>query len=159
MALAELGRNPIHRGPQRISPTDLDEDALSGLFVAAVCALIRKDGKVLAMRRALTKDAAPGIWEAVSGRLEPGEEPLEAVHREVREETGLIVRIEPRPWSAHHSFRAGLPMIIVYYVADWISGEVAMSEEHDAWDWLDAEAFGSRTPIRPLADAVRQILT
>jgi 8-oxo-dGTP pyrophosphatase MutT (NUDIX family) len=132
---------------------------LSDLFVAAVCALVRKDGKVLAMRRALTKDASPGIWEAVSGRMEPGEDPLEAVHREIREETGLVVRVDPRPWSAHGSRRAGLPMLIVYYVADWISGEVAMSDEHDAWEWLDAPAFAARTPIVPLAEAVGQILT
>jgi 8-oxo-dGTP diphosphatase len=132
---------------------------VSGPFVAAVCALIRKDGKVLAMRRALTKDASPGIWEAVSGRMEPGEEPLEAVHREIREETGLVVRVQARPWSAHHALRAGVPMLIVYYVADWVSGEVAMSDEHDAWEWLDADAFASRTPIGPLAEAARQILS
>jgi 8-oxo-dGTP diphosphatase len=129
------------------------------LFVAAVCALIRKDGRILAMRRSLAKDASPGIWEAVSGRMEPGEEPLEAVHREVREETGLVVRIEPRPWSAHHALRAGVPMLIVYYVADWISGEVEMSDEHDAWEWLDADTFAARTPIRPLAEAARHILS
>lgn len=131
---------------------------MTDLFVAAVCALIRKDGRILAMRRAPTKDASPGIWEAVSGRMEPGESPLEAVHREIREETGLAVRIDPRPWSAHGSQRAGIPMLIVYYVADWISGEVAMSDEHDAWEWLDAPTFASRTPILPLAEAVGQIL-
>lgn len=132
---------------------------MNHLFVAAVCALVRRDGKVLAMRRALTKDASPGIWEAVSGRMEPGEEPLEAVHREIREETGLAVRVDPRPWSAHASNRAGVPMLIVYYVADWVAGEVVLSDEHDAWEWLDADAFAARTPIVPLAEAVRRILS
>lgn len=131
---------------------------MSELFVAAVCALIRKDGKVLAMRRAPTKDASPGIWEAVSGRMESSEEPLEAVHREIREETGLVVRIDPRPLSAHRASRAGVPMVIVYYVVDWVSGEVAMSDEHDAWEWLAAEDFAERTPIPQLARAVRRIL-
>ena len=132
---------------------------MSQLFVAAVCALVRREGKILAMRRALTKDASPGIWEAVSGRLEPGEEPLEAVAREVREETGLEVRFDPRPHSAHQSVRAGIPMLIVYYVADWVGGEVVLSEEHDAWEWLDADSFASRTPIAKLAAAVRQVLS
>ncbi len=132
---------------------------MNELFVAAVCAIVRREGKVLAMRRVLTKDASPGIWEAVSGRLEPGEEPLEAVAREVREETGLEVRFDPRPHSAHQATRAGIPMLIVYYVADWVSGEVVLSDEHDAWEWLDAETFAARTPIRPLAEAIRQILS
>ena len=131
---------------------------MSDLFIAAVCALIQKDGKVLAMRRALSKDASPGIWEAVSGRIQHGEEPLDAVRREILEETGLVVEVEPRPLSAHHALRAGAPMVIVYYLANWRSGEVAMSEEHDAWEWLDADSFARRTPIRVLAESVRQIL-
>lgn len=131
---------------------------MSDLFIAAVCALIRKDGKILSMRRSLTKDAAPGIWEAVSGRVEHGEEPLDAVRREVLEETGLVVRVEPRPLSAHHALRAGVPMVIIYYLAHWESGDVAMSQEHDAWEWLDADTFAQRTPIRVLAESVKQIL-
>jgi 8-oxo-dGTP diphosphatase len=132
---------------------------MSDLFVAAVCALVRKEGKVLSMRRALTKDASPGIWEAVSGRIQHGEEPLDAVRREVLEETGLAVEVDTRPLSAHHAHRAGIPMVIVYYAAEWVSGEVAMSEEHDAWEWLDAREFAARTPIKQLSEAVRQILS
>jgi 8-oxo-dGTP diphosphatase len=132
---------------------------VSDLFVAAVCALVRKEGKVLSMRRSLAKDASPGIWEAVSGRIQHGEAPLDAVRREVVEETGLVVRVDPRPLSAHHAYRAGIPMVIVYYVADWVSGAVEMSEEHDAWEWLDAREFAQRTPIEPLALAVQQILS
>lgn len=132
---------------------------MSHLFIAAVCALIRKDGRILSMRRSLSKDAAPGIWEAVSGRIEHGEEPLDAVRREILEETGLETRVDPRPISAFHAYRSGIPMVIVYYLADWVSGEVRMSEEHDAWEWLDADSFAERTPIAKLAAAVRQVLS
>ena len=128
-------------------------------FVAAVCALVRKDGRILSMRRALSKDASPGIWEAISGRIEPGEDPLEAVRREILEESGLGVEVHLRPLSAHTSERAGIPMLIVYYLADWKSGEVVLSDEHDAFEWLDARAFAARTPIAPLARAVQQILS
>ncbi len=132
---------------------------MSDMFIAAVCALIRKDGRILSMRRSPAKDAAPGIWEAVSGRVEHGEEPFDAVRREIMEETGLDARVDPRPVAAFHALRAGVPMIIVYYVADWVAGDVRMSEEHDAWEWLDADSFASRTPIAKLAAAVRQVLS
>jgi len=128
-------------------------------FVAAVCALVRKDGRILSMRRSLSKDASPGIWEAISGRIEPGEDPLAAVRREILEESGLEVEVHPRPLSAHTSERAGIPMLIVYYLAEWKSGAVRLSEEHDAFEWLDAEGFEFRTPIAPLARAVRQVLS
>ena len=72
---------------------------MNNLFVGAVCALVRREDRILGMKRSKTKDAAPDIWEAVSGRLEPGEDPLEGVIREIREETGLVVRVDPRPWE------------------------------------------------------------
>lgn len=129
------------------------------LFVAAVCALVRREGKVLAMLRSRAKDASPGIWEALSGRIQTGESPLEAVEREIHEECGLAVRVHPRPLSAHQSVRAGIPMLIVYYLADHLSGEVLLSEEHEDFAWLDADAFAARTPIEPLARAVREVLS
>lgn len=132
---------------------------MNHLFVGAVCALVRRGDRILALRRALTKDAAPGIWEAVSGRLEPGEDPLEAVHREIREETGLVVRVDPRPWAAFSTDRAGVPMLIVYYVAEWIAGDLRLSEEHSEGRWMGAEEFASATPILPLARAVRDYLS
>jgi 8-oxo-dGTP diphosphatase len=128
------------------------------LFVGAVCALVRRDGRILSMRRALSKDASPGVWEALSGRIEPGEEPLEAVRREIQEECGLSVRVHERPISSHCSERAGIPMLIVYYLADWLEGEVRISEEHDAFEWLEADEFARRSPIVPLGRAVRKAL-
>src|SRR5438445_329625 len=38
-------------------------------FVAAVVIVVFRGDRLLAMRRARTKDAAPGAWEALSGRL------------------------------------------------------------------------------------------
>lgn len=131
---------------------------MNHMFVGAVCALVRRNGRVLALRRSERKDAAPGIWEAVSGRLEPGEDPLEAVHREIREESGLVVRVDPRPWSAFATDRAGVPMLIVYYVADWISGELRLSEEHSEGRWMDPDEFAAASPIPQLVQAVREAL-
>jgi 8-oxo-dGTP diphosphatase len=100
----------------------------------------------------------PLIWEAISGASSKHESPLAAVEREIAEECGLQVRIDPRPLSAHQSVRAGIPMIIVYYLADHVSGEVRLSDEHEDFAWLDAEEFAARTPIAPLAQAVREAL-
>lgn len=123
--------------------------------ILAVSALVVKDGRVLAMRRAATKDAGAGLWETLSGRVEPGEEPLAAVRREILEETGLDVEVEERPLTAYLAERLGVPMVLVVYRARWRGGEVVRSDEHDAHAWLTAEEFARRSELGPLVAVVR----
>ena len=55
-------------------------------FRAGVGAIIQKeDGKVLSLER---KDI-PGAWQLPQGGLDQGESPIEAVRREILEETGI----------------------------------------------------------------------
>lgn len=59
------------------------------LLLPGVTAVIR-DGE----RFLLARHAHSGLWSLIGGAVEPGEEPSEAVIREVREETGATIRIE-----------------------------------------------------------------
>lgn len=58
------------------------------LLLPAVTAVIR-DGE----RFLLARDAQGGPWSLIGGGVEPGEEPTDALAREVLEETGAGVRI------------------------------------------------------------------
>jgi 8-oxo-dGTP pyrophosphatase MutT (NUDIX family) len=60
---------------------------------ATLCAVIR-DGRILLQRKAAGR-FGEGKWNGAGGKLEPGEDPVEGVIREVLEETGLRIR-EPR---------------------------------------------------------------
>lgn len=53
--------------------------------------IMRPDGKFLITKRVMTKAWAPGWWEVSGGAVMAGEESLDAVIREVYEETGLDV--------------------------------------------------------------------
>lgn len=128
-------------------------------FVVAVAAVIVREDRVLAMRRAGTKDAAPGTWETCSGRVQQDEQPRDALGREVLEETGLEVSISDRPIDAYTMRRRDRPMVVIVYRAEWIAGEVRRSDEHDAhaW-WTQAELEASAMPPR-LIEAIRRALT
>lgn len=128
------------------------------MHVVAVAALVLREGKVLAMRRAPTNSAGAGLWETVSGRVEQGEQPWDAVAREVVEETGLEVELEARPFDAYAATRRASPMVVVVYRARYVAGEVRLSDEHDAYAWLDADEFAARSSLTRLVQAVRGAL-
>ena len=54
--------------------------------------IARRDGKFLITKRVMTKAWAPGWWEVSGGAVQAGEEPQDAVLREIKEETGLDVK-------------------------------------------------------------------
>lgn len=121
----------------------------------AVTVLIFREGRMLSMRRSSSQEAGPGLWEGVSGRVRAGEDPIVAAKREVVEETGLDVEVRPRPLTSYAALRRGEPMTVIVFVADYQSGEVVLSEEHDEFRWCArAELSELGAPVQ-LADAAR----
>src|SRR3954463_15357073 len=77
-------------GPMGISPYMKNLRAHLGpqlVLVPSVAAIVRNPaGQILFLVR-----ADNGLWDIPAGAVDPGETPAQAVVREVREETGLIV--------------------------------------------------------------------
>ena len=124
-----------------------------GTFYAGIGALIRdpKSDTYLLLKRSMAKDFAAGAWECVTGRVDQGEGFGEALHREVREETGL--RIEPISILGTTCFHRGEErpdneLVGVVYFCMLIQGEgglpaakpeIDMSPEHDMYRWVTAK--------------------
>jgi len=53
--------------------------------------IIDDDGRLFFQRRSPHRRLFPNVWDIVGGHLEPGEDTEDALHREVREETGWTV--------------------------------------------------------------------
>jgi lipoyl(octanoyl) transferase len=53
---------------------------------------VASDGRVLLLKRAPERG---GFWQPVTGRMDPGEAPIETARRELREETGADVAVTP----------------------------------------------------------------
>jgi 8-oxo-dGTP diphosphatase len=108
----------------------------------AVSAAIFRDDKILLVRRA--RSPAKGFYSLPGGRVEFGESLHSALHREIREETGLKIEI-----AGLSGWREALPgaagsghYLIMSFAARWISGEPVLNEELDDFRWLAPEATG-----------------
>jgi len=114
--------------------------------ILAVSAAIFRDGKVLIVRRA--RPPARGIYTLPGGGVEVGETLLEAVVREVREETELV--IEPVALAGYREAitrdrngRIERHFVILPFVARWIAGEPRLSGELAEAAWRDTSEIAS----------------
>ena len=82
--LYDKDRNPLHRTHQRGLPLAPGE-----YHLAVIVVIVNHKGEVLLTRRAKEKDLCPGWWENTGGAALAGETSLQAILRELREETGL----------------------------------------------------------------------
>ena len=105
----------------------------------AVSAAIIRDGNILVVRRA--QPPANGLFTLPGGVVEAGEALMEALMREVREETGLT--IEPLAMAGFRESivrdsqdRVERHFVILCFAARWIAGEPVLSHELSEARWL-----------------------
>ncbi len=106
-----------------------------------VGALLLRDGAILLGRRAGDREWLPGAWDVFGGHIEPGEEPRQAMLRELDEELGIV------PEAAHYlaTLNGEAPeawRLQLYVVTAW-QGELRNRQpaEHAELRWCElAEA-------------------
>ncbi len=65
--------------------------------------LIQSDDRFLLGKRSMTVNSYQGVWEfAPAGVVEPGQQPVDTILAELREETGLAAASEPTPIAVLH---------------------------------------------------------
>jgi 8-oxo-dGTP pyrophosphatase MutT (NUDIX family) len=118
--------------------------------------------RVLTLQRATGGGTrCPGSWEGVPGPIEPGEAPEDAAVREIFEETGLRVErlynVTVQPFYLHG--QGTVQMAVVF--AAIARGEVVLSGEHQACEWLpviEARERFSWPHARGVIDQIRDVL-
>ncbi|KIX13583.1 NUDIX hydrolase [Dethiosulfatarculus sandiegensis] len=92
----------------------------------AVAAVVTTENQGVVLLRRAQRDKAYGKWILPGGHVDRGEEVTKAALREVKEETGLSVRLDG-PLRVY-SYESN-PTVLIAYAATATSGELIMSPE------------------------------
>ena len=105
-----------------------------------VGAVVVRAGQVLAARRTRPAELA-GSWEFPGGKTEDGEDPRDALVREVAEELSASIEVHEEisgaPWPISEKY------VLRLYLASVVHGEPRPGADHDLLRWLAADELDS----------------
>ena len=107
--------------------------------IEVVAAIIRKDDQIFATQRGYGewKD----YWEAPGGKVEPGESPIQALHREIREELDAEINVDKYLTTIEWDYPA-FHLTMHCYMCSLLT-EALHLNEHEAARWLNKEDIHS----------------
>lgn len=99
-----------------------------------VFGVVVDDGRVLVLQRAPRRSRA-GEWDIPGGKLEPGEDPIDGLRREVLEETGLRLEVG-RPLAVQSRVEGNEHGVVITFELRGQAGSVRVGDEHSTYRWV-----------------------
>jgi 8-oxo-dGTP diphosphatase len=129
--------------------------------IAAVGAIVVKDGHVLLIRRG--KAPSYGIWSVPGGAVHLGESLRDAVRREIREECGIEIDLTDVLEAVDRitrdaEGRTQYHYVVIDYLARWASGEVASASDSLEARWVAPADLSQYQMTSGTADVIRKML-
>lgn len=128
--------------------------------VHGVRALIIKDSKILLLRRSDTDENDAGLWDLPGGSIEDGENIVEALKREVLEETGLApdrCQIATLLGFVAGSEDFASRLSVAIYLCQSSTKSIVLNDEHTDHCWVSLGCFSQYPPGRILK-AIKEYL-
>jgi len=110
--------------------------------------IVQADGKILICQR--TKHQPLALkWEFPGGKIEDGEQPRDALRRELEEELGITARVGDEISRLRHTYRNGNSVELRFYRVNEYQGEIenrifrdvrwVEARDLPSYDFLDAD--------------------
>ena len=126
---------------------------MSGSVVPCVGAVIKDDrGRLLLIKRGHAPGA--GLWSLPGGRIEPGETDAEALVREMREETGLVIEAGQLIGTVRRPAQDGGLLDIRDYAATVTGGTLRAGDDAADARWVAASELETLPVTEGLVEAL-----
>lgn len=129
----------------------------------ATKAFINFKGKILILRESSKYEdgSNAGKYDVPGGRVRPGQKFDESLAREIKEETGLDVKIgrpffvsEWRPLVKEEQWQ----IVGIFFECESADDKVKLSTDHDDYQWIDPQDFKSYKLIENLNPAFAEYI-
>jgi A/G-specific adenine glycosylase len=127
------------QGLQDRLPVKRDKSKIPHHTVAA--AVIRRDGRVLIAQRPL-QGLLGGMWEFPGGKLQPGEDLVSCLQREIREELGVDVEVSTSLGTYRHAYTHYRVTLQAFDCA-LPNGDEPQPTEHQGLRWVPVQDLGT----------------
>lgn len=135
-----------------------EKDISENLTKNALAIIFNKHMEVLLLQRSSYQEQwMPEKIALVGGGVEEGEEPVEAVQREIMEETGLEIDKFIEKFVLQRNEDSVEHIFIAKYNGE--NGDVQLNEEHQDFGWYDIEDIEELDTVPNLMDYVKIALT
>lgn len=126
-------------------------------IIKVVAALIEKEDKVLIAKRLTGDENVFGKWEFPGGKVEPNEDELTAIEREIKEEFELIVKA--KKFIVNNICEYPTKTVdLRLYSCDYVSGEFKL-HDHSEYKWVSRDellTYDLAPADIPLAEFIRR---
>lgn len=104
-------------------------------FGGGIHLLVKRDNKFLVLKRSSIDTDDADHWDLPGGGIRHLEKPLDAALREAKEEAGIEVRIINilDMWGKLYEGNWSIESLVE---AEYLSGEITLSEEHSEYRWV-----------------------
>lgn len=131
--------------------THLKKNSKKTIWLPVVAGIIKRENCVLLGLRPEGGSLA-GLWEFPGGKIEAGEQPEQALARELKEELDINAEIGPLRFATTHGYNE-IHVLIMFYEVNYWTGQPKVLHHADL-KWVTSD----KIKTLPLPEANRNVL-